>query len=139
MGAFDLVSILFLLKGSRKNHVPYFLLGSCFVFLASLSKGFQGLFPIVLPIIYSVIYKHTTFKSLLIQFILTISIPIIAYTIFYFTPEINQSIGLYLERRIGGTFNHLQDTKKKPFVFIFQIITGVVSSCISCHDSMGGL
>jgi hypothetical protein len=59
---------------------------------------------------------------LLVQSVLTISIPVIAYVVFYFTPEANQSIALYLERRIGGTFNHLQDTKKSHLYLFFKLL-----------------
>ena len=122
MGAFDLAAIILILKGCRKNNLLYFLAGSFFILLASLTKGIQALFPIAAPFFYWIIYKQISFKTLLIQFMLTISLPVVAYIIFYFTPEANYSIGLYLERRIGGTFNHLQDTKKSHLYLLFKLM-----------------
>jgi len=122
MGAFDLAAVILILKGCRQNKNIFLLIGSVFILFASLSKGFQGLFPIMTPFFFWLTQRRMSFKSMLIKSLLAISIPVLSYIIFYLTPEINQSITLYLKQRIVGTFNHVQDTKKSRFYLLFKLL-----------------
>ena len=129
MGAFDLASVLFFLKGCKRNNLVYVFLGSLFVFLASLTKGIQGLFPIITPFAYWIAWRKNAFTTAFIQSLVALSIPLIIYTVFYFIPEINYSYVRYFEKRIVGTFNHLQDTKKSHlYLFIklwFELLAAI--------------
>lgn len=129
MGAFDLASVLFFLKGCKRNNLFHFLLGSMFVFLASLSKGMQGLFPLITPFAYWIVWRNNSFITMCFQSTIAVSIPLLLYSIFYFIPEINYSYVKYFEKRIVGTFNHLEDTKDSHlYLFIklwFELLAAI--------------
>lgn len=122
MGAFDLAAVLFLVRGcSRKNHV-YLLSGSMLILLASMCKGFQGLFPITIPFLYWLIYRERSFGQAIIQTLSVLSVIVIAYVYFYLTPEIRESISAYFKHRIEATFNHVHDTKKSYLYLLYKLI-----------------
>src|SRR5687767_2405233 len=122
MSAFDLAAVLFLYKGCKENKNSFLLTGSILILMASLSKGIQGLFPIMVPFFYWIVYRKVSFSSTVVRSMIVVSIPLATYIIFYLTPEINQSITLYFQKRLSGTFNHLQDTKTSHFYLLFKLL-----------------
>lgn len=122
MGAFDLAAVIIILRGCRLHKTYYLLAGGTLVLLASLCKGFQGLFPVTVPLFYWFIYREGSFRQMFLQTCMVVSVIVAAYVYFYMTPEIRQSIGHYFTRRLEATFNHVHDTKKSHFYLLFKLI-----------------
>ena len=121
MSAFDMAAVILLLIGCKRDNIIYLFAGSICILLASLSKGMQGLFPVITPFAYWLVMRRESFSKLFVRTLITVSIPVVTFIYFYITPEINESITKYFEKRIVGTFAHLQDTKKSHFYLFIKL------------------
>jgi len=121
LGVLDLAAIFFILKGCRQNSWTWLLLGGLFTFLAFFSKGLQGLFPIVAPLIYWIAYRSQNFTKLWLQTMIVTAVPVLLIGMLYMYPPARQFFDAYIERRLGGTFNHLQDTTKSHFYLLYKL------------------
>ena len=121
LGVLDLAAIFFILKGCRQNSWTWLLLGGLFTFLAFFSKGLQGLFPIVAPFIYWIAYRSQNFTKSWLQTMIVTAVPVVLIGMLYMYPPAHQFFDAYIERRLGGTFNHLQDTTKSHFYLLFKL------------------
>lgn len=121
LGVLDLAAIFFILKGCRQNSFTWLLLGGLFTFLAFFSKGIQGLFPLVAPIVYWLAYRSQGFTKSCLQVMIVTAVPIVLIGLLFLHPPAHQFFDLYIERRLGGTFNHLQDTTKSHFYLLYKL------------------
>src|ERR1019366_5164209 len=88
MTIFTLAAVLFIIRAMKRNRLVSGLgiIGGVFIFLATLSKGIPGFFPVCVPVIYYLIIRNTTLKkAAIITFIITI-IPILIYGIILLFP-----------------------------------------------------
>ncbi len=122
MSAFDLLAIYYIIKGCKTNSFFQFSLGGIFICCAGLSKGFQGLFPIISPLLYWWVYRETRFTKAILQFLSVLLIPVLFIAFLYIYPVSHHSLQLYLEDRIAGTFNHLQDTTTTHFFLLYKLL-----------------
>ncbi|NOY37372.1 MAG: hypothetical protein GXO83_07325 [Chlorobi bacterium] len=69
MSIWDLASVIFIIKGVRsgKSLNGCLITGSVFILLAFLTKGLPGLFPLVVPFIYWLIFKQCTPGRMILQ------------------------------------------------------------------------
>lgn len=121
LGVLDLAAIFFIMKGCKQNSFTWLMLGGLFTFLAFFSKGLQGLFPIVAPLIYWIAYRSQHFTKSCLQVIILTAVPATMIGLLYLYPPAHQFFDLYIERRLGGTFNHLQDTTKSHFYLLYKL------------------
>lgn len=121
LGVLDLTAIYFILKGCRQNSFKWFMLGGLFTFLAFFSKGLQGLFPIIAPMVYWIVYRSQNFTKACFQVLVVTAVPATMIGLLYIYPPANQFFDLYIERRLGGTFHHLQDTTKSHFYLLYKL------------------
>lgn len=122
MSAFDLLAIYYIIKGCKTNSFFHFVIGGIFICCAGLSKGFQGLFPIISPLLYWWVYRETMFTKAVMQFLSVLLIPVLLMAFLFIYPASNHSLQLYLEDRIAGTFNHVQDTTTTHFFLLFKLL-----------------
>ncbi|MEP6792956.1 MAG: glycosyltransferase family 39 protein [Saprospiraceae bacterium] len=122
MSAFDLLAIYYIIKGCKTNSFFQFFLGGIFICCAGLSKGFQGLFPIISPLLYWWVYRETRFTKAILQFLSMLLIPVLFIAFLYIYPVSHHSLQLYLEDRIAGTFNHGQDTTTTRFFLLYKLL-----------------
>lgn len=102
MGLFALAAVLFAFRGceKEKNSFLLFLAAGLFVFLATMSKGVPGFFPLGIPLIYWIIFRKGNFFRPLFQTIIVISIPAIAYFILFSFPGSRESLEFYVKARL---------------------------------------
>lgn len=122
LGLLDLVAIFCILKGCRQNSLTWLLLGGLFTFLAFFSKGLQGLFPIIAPIVYWLAYRSHRFTTSCLQAFIVTAVPVLLIGLLFMYPPAHQFFDSYIERRLGGTFNHLQDTTKSHFYLLYKLV-----------------
>jgi 4-amino-4-deoxy-L-arabinose transferase-like glycosyltransferase len=98
---FDLMAVFFFYKAMKnKNGTWWLLAGILLTFLASFSKGIQGLFPLATPVIYSLAYEHKLFNRKAWLFSLSTLIGIVAiYGILLISNEVQESYQMYFEQR----------------------------------------
>lgn len=104
MGIFTLLSVYFSFKALHSNKKIYFniILSGFFIFLASLSKGVPGFFPIGIFGIYWLINRSFKFNKMLIYTLLIIAIPIVIYSLLLLFPAPFESLTIYLDKRLIG-------------------------------------
>lgn len=122
MSAFDLLAIYFIIKGCKTNSFFQFVLGGIFICCAGLSKGIQGLFPIISPLLYWCAYRETRFTKAIMQFLSVLFIPVLFIAFLFIYPVSHHSLQLYLDDRIAGTFNHVQDTTSTHFFLLYKLL-----------------
>jgi len=101
MGIFTLSSVLLTYKAFHAGKRAPLLLGfsGLFIFLATLSKGFPGFFPLAVPLLYWATTGKIRLSRSIIQTIFLILIPGIIYLILFIIPESGESLSVYLFSR----------------------------------------
>ncbi len=101
MGIFTLSAVLFIFKSfdTDKAHLKLYLRAGFFIFLATLSKGLPGFFPLTVPFLYWLSNKKKTLPNILSQTFLIAMVPIILYAFLFFIPESKESLSTYLFKR----------------------------------------
>ena len=101
MGIFALASVLQSYKAleSQKARPEYWFLSGLLIFLATMSKGFPGFFPICVPILYYFIVKKEDLSRILISSTFLTAIPLICYGILFCFPVSRESLSIYLFKR----------------------------------------
>lgn len=131
MTLFTTMSVYYLSKVLfKKEHVIFYLVlaGVC-IFLASLTKGLQGLFPITAVFAYWIVnHKIITFKKNIIYSIILVGTPVLIYAILiYFNNHIYDVFKLYFENRLGMTFNNTtRFTTDNRFEIMFRLFTELI-------------
>jgi hypothetical protein len=105
MALFDLLSIFFIWKNFQKGAVPsvsYLSLALVFLFLASFTKGIQGLFPLTAPLIFAFAYKKNTPSALLSSLALFLGIILCYALLLSISPSALESYKAYFLSRFDG-------------------------------------
>lgn len=104
MNIFVLPAVLFSYRSCKANKdviVYVFLSGLC-IFLASLTKGLPGLFPIVIPFIYWLTIGNITFRRVFTATLILVGIPLLLYSLLMLYPESKDSLTIYFTKRVLG-------------------------------------
>lgn len=131
MTLFTTMSIYYLSKVLfKKEYVIFYLIlaGLC-VFLSSLTKGIQGLFPITAVFLYWMVNnKGLSFKKNIIYSLILVGTPVLIYTILiFFNNHIYDVFKLYFENRLGMTFNNTQRfTTDNRFEIMIRLFTELI-------------
>ncbi len=101
MGMFTVFSVYFLTKAMKEKNIILLAAGSLLIIPAFLSKGFTGLFPLAVPIIYSLIFKQKNLVSSLLYCALSLIIPIAVFFILWrLLPDLRENISTYLNQQL---------------------------------------
>jgi glycerol uptake facilitator-like aquaporin len=117
----------------KKHIVFYLILSGVCVFLSSLTKGLQGLFPLVGVLSYWILNRQKlSFKKSFIYSVILVGTPVIIYTLLiYFNSHIYDVLKLYLENRLGNTFNNsTRFTTSNRFEIMFRLFTELIPTFI---------
>ncbi len=120
LSMFDVYAVYFIIKSFNKtSKIPYLLCGGLFIFLATLTKGPQGLFPLCIVGIRYITHKDIAFKKMMLYTGIVLVIPVLFYTYFYTNTTIRESFHQYYLRRFVLTFNNQnQTTNFRLYLFI---------------------
>lgn len=102
MAVFDTFAVFYITKSLINNtKIRYLTIGSLFIILAFLSKGFVGLFPLITPFIFWMCFKNKiNFKSVIISSIVIISI-VLAFAIFLLSGKNSSSfLNDYIQKQV---------------------------------------
>jgi len=122
MSLFDVFAIYFIIKAINKDKIIYLLLGGSFIFLASFTKGIQGLFPLIILSLRYFINKDISFKKSFIYSLIVLLIPTLLYLYFYSNPIIRESYHQYFHRRLVLTFGNNETTTFRFYLLLRLIL-----------------
>ena len=108
MGVFTIFSVFYVLKSIVERKSIYLLFGSILIVLAFLSKGFSGIFPLVVPILYAVIYKPNK-TTILYSVYLIILTAIVSFFISKVIPESKNNIIHYFDQQLIPSLNNQKE------------------------------
>jgi 4-amino-4-deoxy-L-arabinose transferase-like glycosyltransferase len=97
MSVFTTFSVFLIVKALKSNSIYLIPLSGVLIICAFLSKGFVGLFPIITPLIFGVLFKQNK-KSIIYFFLLILSVSIFSFIAIRVFPEMTDNIVRY--------FNH---------------------------------
>ena len=126
MSVFTIASVYYLYSALflKEKMWQYILLGGFFIFLASLTKGLQGLFPLTAIGTYWLMTKKISFKKMIMYTFLLLSVSIICYgLLIVINPNVYISYQKYFETRLIRTFNNVGSTTANRFellIVLFQ-------------------
>lgn len=122
MGVFSIFSVYFILRALIENRLIFIVLGSVFIALAFLSKGFVGIFPLVTPLVFGVVF-HQTKKSLLYFLLIIVFLMFIILCLIKLSPEIVENITKYFEQQLLPALNNKREiTTSNRFKIVFDLI-----------------
>ncbi|HTA62933.1 MAG TPA: glycosyltransferase family 39 protein [Bacteroidia bacterium] len=99
-------------------------LSGCFIFLASLTKGVQGLFPIGCAAFYWLVTKNSSFKKAALYSFILVGVPAIIYGVLILCNYyVYLSFETYFTNRFVKTFNNYYATTNNRFEIIIRLIT----------------
>lgn len=126
MCAFVLMAVYYTYVALFLNQKVVFnlILSACFIFLASLTKGVQGLFPICCVVFYWLITKNISLKKTLGYSLILVGIPTLIYgVLILYNYYAYLSLEEYFCNRFVKTFNNVYATTNNRFEIIFRLFT----------------
>lgn len=126
MAAFDGLAVLGILFGCRREKWFWLLIGGAMIFLASFTKGIQGLFPLAIPFLYWLILRKGTVGEMLIKSLMVISVPLVLYSLLFLSPDARLFYQQYFERRLAGSFAGIQNTTSSHFHLLYQLLEDLI-------------
>ena len=125
MTLFDLTAVYFIYNSIKKDkHVYFYLfLSAFFIYLASLTKGLQGLFPLVaLPLSWVIHPERKKLNQKIVQSVYLIICFILLYLFtFLIFEDAYSSFEKYFSIRLVNTFNHVGSTTENRFYLLFKL------------------
>ncbi len=121
LSVFTLLSVLFIIKSFQQNKINlfYLLFSGFFIFCATLTKGLPGLFPLVVPIIYFIVYRDKPFFKILFSSFILLLLPFLIYLfIFYTFEDAHNSLVFYFKNRLLYRINDQHSTNYRLFTLI---------------------
>ena len=93
-----------------------------FIFLSSLTKGAQGLFPIIGAAAYWLVSKKVSFQKMITYSLILIAIPTVIYILLLITdPKVYNSYHIYFNIRYIRAFNGAESTTDNRFEIIGRL------------------
>jgi hypothetical protein len=100
------------------------LVSGCFIFLASLTKGVQGLFPITCVAFYWLVTKNSSFKKAVTYSLILIAVPTLIYGVLILCNYyVYLSFEEYFTNRFVKTFNNVYATTDNRSEILVRLFT----------------
>ena len=131
MGIFTLTAVILIFRSLRagKFQIILWALSGIFIFFATLSKGLPGFFPIMVPFIYWLIIRKTTFSKTIFQTFVIVIVPVIIYAILFLIPESKESLSIYFFKRALYRINEFP-TVDNRFYILYRLFTELLPQII---------
>jgi len=126
MTVFVLLSVYLMIVSYQRNHKFWLFLSAVALFLAFLSKGFTGLFPLVFPILYCVFdQKRKWIQGPIDSLFLVVSLAVFAGIMFLVFPPSLSYIKDYIQLQVIGGGLH-EATVSSRFYIVFSLLQQLI-------------
>jgi len=134
MTFFALASVYYSYKAlfNAERIVLNLILAGVFVFLSSLTKGLQGLFPVAAVGFYWIVsLKNYRFSKMFLHSLILVGTPVVIYSLlFLISPEALESFKTYFGIRFVNTFNNVGATTGNRFELLIRLINELLPLAI---------
>lgn len=123
MGVFVSSSVLFFLKGMKSRTVLWNGLSGAMLTLAFLSKGFVGLFPFALPLLYTLFFfrERSLVQHLLSGFYMLLGF-LLLLAPFLMNSVSNEFLMIYLDHQVKNSVEHIQTVSHRFRILEYFLI-----------------
>jgi len=132
MSIFTLAAVYFSLRVMvlKKLKIVNLIVSGLCVFLATLTKGLPGLFPLVIIPLYWFMFKNTSWLKALLYTLCLICIPLVAYGIVMLNPVAAHSLHFYFFERLLSRISD-DPTATNRFDTLFRVISELLPIMIT--------
>jgi 4-amino-4-deoxy-L-arabinose transferase-like glycosyltransferase len=122
MGVFTLAAVYFSIKAmtAKGKTYLYLVISGIAIFMASLSKGLPGLFPVAVIAIYWLIFRNGSVWRMLWHTLLLVLVPAVIYLLLLQNRVANESIHFYFVHRVIERIRD-EPTVDNRFYIIFRL------------------
>ncbi|RYD55949.1 MAG: hypothetical protein EOP56_13505 [Sphingobacteriales bacterium] len=115
MAMFDLAAIVVLLKGKQNNGLLHVVIAALLLFCASFTKGLSGLFPLIVPAVYSIVYNDGKLARAIFNSLLMAGIVAAIYLVLWQFPQPQHYLNIYYHWQIVGSLRGMSDNTASEF------------------------
>ena len=131
MSVFIGLSVLLYLKGIYKNKLIYILLSGVFLFLASLTKGFVGLYIWGFPLFYWLFNRNIKFSRMVVNSLLLIILTSLPFALFIlFWSDASNFLITYFNKQVLGSIQNVVTTDNRFFIVVAVLYHSIPSLLI---------
>ena len=118
MCMFTMAAMYFILRGlnSRDKIYIHLCIAGLFLFLASFTKGFPGLFPVTAIFFYWIFNRDITFRQMIGWSLLVLGIPVLIYAGLALDADIRESFRRYLFNRVFNSIQHVSNQSSRLYI-----------------------
>lgn len=121
LSIFTLISVYYIIKSKDADQKRFFylFLAGAVVFLASLTKGVPGLFPIGTIGLFWLVYRKGSFLKAVVDTLFVAAVVIGLYTVILNSSEVAyESLSFYFEKRLVGRINNAATVNSRFWVLV---------------------
>jgi len=118
MGIFDLFAIIFLIRFFQNQSLGWIILSGIFIFLASLTKGFQGMFPFAAVFLGWLIYKNISLRKMLVASLALLLVPFLIYFLLMKSDSAHQSLSAYMNNRVLNSIQNAEEISSRFYLLM---------------------
>ena len=128
VSAFVLFAVWFIAKSCLEDRIIYLLPGSLLIFLAFLSKGVVGLFPLVTPLCFGLAFRGKSYKKfVLCNSYLILLAALLFFMVFKLIPGLESNIKSYFSQQlIPSLTNRKEITTGNRFFILWSLVPELV-------------
>jgi 4-amino-4-deoxy-L-arabinose transferase-like glycosyltransferase len=120
MSLFDLGAVIFIIRFFETRFLPLIIVAGIFIFFASLTKGIQGMFPLVSIFAGWVAYRSFSFGKMILYSLLLLFVPFAIYFIVLKNDSAFQSLSTYLHNRVLNSIQNVVEVESR-FYLIYRL------------------
>lgn len=124
MAVFTTISVYYMYCAIFKKQRIVFnlVLAGIFIFLSSLTKGVQGMFPVAGAVFYFMVFRTISFRKMILYSLLLVGVPLVIYGMLMITnADVYLSFKKYFEIRLLGTFANKGATTDTHFDLLARL------------------
>ena len=126
MTVFVLLAVYLMLVCYQTHHKVWLFLAALPLFMAFLSKGFTGLFPLVFPVLYCAFDRHHKwFHGVIDTLLLMVSLAALAGLMFLIFPDSYPYMKEYIQLQVLGSGLH-ESTVGSRFYIVFRLMQELI-------------
>ena len=107
MSIFDLLAVIFIVRFFQMKFFIQLILAGIFIFLASLTKGIQGMFPLVAVFAWWISHRSIPFRKMLLYSLSLVLVPLTIYFLLLRNEAAYKSLSAYVHNRVLNSIEHV--------------------------------
>lgn len=133
MVIFDWLSVIFIIQFLKnKRTLLNFILAVLFLFCASFTKGFQGLFPLAAPFCYWLSTQRISFKKMMITSVALLASIVLIYFLLLQISAAAESYHEYFDSRFQGFPKTIHSTTNNRLWLLYRLIVELCIPALLC-------